>query len=230
MSVEDAAWSDDVMARILELKMKAKNRRDDGRYAPAMKFLREALELAREGVDAARPANARSTFATEVADVYGMMGGVERRLALEAIDPADRSAHLRKSIRMYDAGYEYERDGGGMASSYNLVNRLLCRVLEQPQSLNQLEPELVSARAIVASTARRHAQGRPVDARGPRVLDLPVGSEDAATAYGPLHRLSPPTYVYESALDTLRPLAEVASEDRPELRRAVCDLERRTGA
>ena len=58
------------------------------------------------------------------------------------------------------------------------------------------------------------------------LLRLLLGTPDAVPTYDELERLRPPKFVYESALATLEPLSEVASDLRPDLPIAVAQLQR----
>lgn len=58
------------------------------------------------------------------------------------------------------------------------------------------------------------------------LIRLLGGKPDALAAYRELEQLRPPKFVYDSALATLQPLCDVASELRPELVQAVAQLRR----
>lgn len=221
---------------IRALKTKAKNRRDDGRYVPALRFLADAVDQATRGLDQATSPAQRSTFAAELADIYGMMGGVERRLALEAEDGEARAEHLAESVRWYDEGYTYESEEYGVVSSYNLVNRLVGRVLADPELLadddpgvddgdhDVLQDQISDARRTVAGQLEESRSGDPWALADIALLDLLGNTANATTAYSALHRVSPPEYVYRSALDTVQPLAELESVNQKELSTAVSEL------
>jgi hypothetical protein len=226
-----------ILAEINDLKTKAKNRRDTGRFDRAMKFLTAAAEIAEEAFADARESEPRE-LATELSDIYGMAGGIARRQAFATQDLVERNDLLAESIRNYDKGYEYEQPVFGVVNSYNLVNRIVSRVLARPDALDSDEPlpddaqsmrEMIRhARGVVADQILETRRGDPWARADQALLEiLETFSADNVSAYGPLHRMSPPDYLYESALDTLRPLAEAAGDARPGLRRAIEDLEAR---
>jgi hypothetical protein len=52
------------------------------------------------------------------------------------------------------------------------------------------------------------------------------GKPDALAAYRELDQLRPPRFVYDSAITTLQPLCDVASDLRPDLVQAIAQLRR----
>jgi hypothetical protein len=76
-------------------------------------------------------------MALELADCWGMLGGLERRWALDsASDRAQRIEHLQRSIEAHDNGYEYEKGSLSRGTGiYNKLNRLLVRLLRDPELL-----------------------------------------------------------------------------------------------
>lgn len=217
-------------------KTRAKNRRDDGRFDRALRFLADAADLATRGLDEASSPAHRSTFAGELADIYGMMGGIERRKALHASDEEGRAEHLAASVRWYDEGYTYESEEYGVVSSYNLVNRLVSRILADPELLadNHLRVEngvhdafkgqISDARRTVARQLEESRSGDPWALADLALLDLLGNTANATSAYSALYGVSPPEYVYRSALDTLQPLAALESTLQEELSIAVSDV------
>lgn len=239
MTSEQGADTSGILSQIQTLKTKAKNRRDAERYEQALKFLERAAQLALSHYD-----SSPTTFAPELADIYGMKGGVSRRQADEAAEAGDsqlRREHLRQSRDAYDLGFEYEREEVGVVNSYNLVNRLVSRILDQPETLEgaplqddevllpeALPGELEAAHREVDSQLAESRRGDAWALADRALLSLLLSDTTTARmAYGPLHSMSPPSYVYDSALSTLRPIAAVASGYRPELQIAVRDLESR---
>src|SRR4051812_8026828 len=114
-----------LLQRINELKTQAKNRRDLKRYERAATLLRQAIDLAYEEYTTAKLPELRATFASELADCWGILGGVERRWALDPTSNLEqRIAHLRQSVSAYDKGYIYENDPSlvSTVSTYNWLN------------------------------------------------------------------------------------------------------------
>ena len=237
MTSEHGAVTSGILSEVQALKTRAKNRRDSGRYEQALTYLDRAAQLALEGFD-----RSPMEFAPELADVYGMTGGIFRRqaeVAAEAHEDELRHEYLRRSCDAYDRGFKYEREDLGVVNSYNLVNRLVSRVLDQPATLGGAPLQDDEVLPPDALHGELQAACRELDSQlaGPRRGDvwaladrallslLLSDTMTARQAYGPFNSTSPPAYVYDSALSALRPLANAASRYRPELPIAVRDLE-----
>lgn len=225
---------------IRNLKTKAKNRRDRGMFDRATKILSQAAELGERGFETGSE-DGRSSYASELADVYGMLGGIARRQGLDTEDLETRDSLLRESYEYYDKGYRYERYSTEVSDSYNLVNRLVSRILADASVLtgpmtDDGSPDREASMIRMLQDAQRDVAKQIAESRNTdpwahadqALLDLLASeSANATSAYGQLHGMSPPGYVYESALATLRPLAAAAGAYRPELKAAVRDLESR---
>jgi hypothetical protein len=208
--------------QILDLKTEAKNQRDRGikGYDRALTRLNTAIGLATKGLTTTSVTDAVRQLTKELADCHGMVGGIERRWGIEGRD-VERLGHLAASCIAYDEGYRHEWDEKyGTPATYNLVNRLISRLLIDPKLLeidkvvdlgNSVEPinvkcELVDAmKRIDERLANKGNFWAEADLALLRVL---TGRADAATAYAPFFALSPPDYAFGSALDALRPLAD----------------------
>jgi Trypsin-like peptidase domain len=213
-------------AEVIGLKASAKSARDDQNWPVAIGDLEKVLEILLAG----RSETSEDT-AAELADAYGMIGGVERRWAL-ASRGADRIEHLARSVIAYDQGFEHEhRLSKRDATTYNRINRLIGRVLMQPAILKQ-ESGDVDLQAELAEAERRVTE--QVD--GARIRDpwaycdlltiqLLSGKRESASTLNVLVGLRPANFVYQSLLDTLRPLADVVSTTRPHLGSTVARLE-----
>src|ERR1700722_9090825 len=126
----------DVRGQVLALKADAKSARDDGDWDGAMRDLQEAIDLILDHRAESRPA-LPSWLPSELADAYGLIGGVEKRRGLEA-HGEERQRYLEASLAAYDEGFSYERDlPPNDANTYNRVNRLVGRVLLDPRVLQQ---------------------------------------------------------------------------------------------
>src|SRR4051794_18617652 len=92
-------WSievSDVLQRIGELKTQAKNRRDLKRYDRAAALVKQAIDLASQEYQTSSVPEWRATLVSELADCWGILGGIERRWALDpGTDAAQRRAHFR---------------------------------------------------------------------------------------------------------------------------------------
>ena len=230
-----------LIEQIREIKTEAKNLRDLGieGYEDAVAALQSAIAKASVGLTDAAVADIERQMAKELADCHGMVGGVQRRWAIEG-DAAARFEHLAQSCHAYDAGWRYEwNERYDIRASYNLVNRLTGRLLIRPELLRlddavdlgggiqplRLPHELSDAMAkIDQHLAKRGNLWAEADLALLKVL---LGDADIASAYAPFYTLSPPAYAYASALDGLRPLAASSLETAAALKSAVAMLEAR---
>jgi hypothetical protein len=204
---------------IRELKTQAKNRRDLKLYDLAVPILENAINLAKPNLD---NSEMRSLMAVELADCYGLLGGVERRWALSTNAADDRAMHLRESIKAYDEAWKFESGDYGLKTSYGMMNRLVSRLLLKPASLDeQAESEFGEG---VTPLAVRQALG---DARGLIESQLKLRDDwwaaadlalaklllregDPARAYAGFLEKSPPDHALKSVLDILQPLADLS--------------------
>ena len=230
----------DVIERINDLKTQAKNRRDMRRWPRAASLLREAISLGTEEFGNARELPEwRTRIAAELADCWGILGGIERRWALELADDLPlRLEHLGHSIAAYDEGYRYELMEPSRQSTYNRLNRLIVRLLRDPQILapvRDVTPDIgksVDVR-LELETLADEISGRGIDnpwsALDMALLNILLARQDAATAYAPFERMGAPDFACQSALDVVAPLAELDLPVGPELRCAEQRLRRAKG-
>lgn len=214
--------------QVLALKASAKSARDDGEWEEAMSDLQEAVDLLLDHRARASP-SAPSWLATELADTYGLIGGVEKRWGL-VVDGEEGRRHLEASVVAYDEGFGYERDLPLKdANTYNRVNRLVGRVLLDTRVLQQdaeFAHELQTAEKVLTEQTETVRQKDPWAWSDLGTVRLLRGKPDAMAAFRELDQLGPPKFVYDSTLTTLKPLCEVASGLRPDLMQAVAQLER----
>lgn len=141
----------DLMSVLGPLKSRSRYHRNE-----ALEALKENdLELANEEFEAARaPINEGISFlkglgapdpeskerpgendvliAVQLADFWGILGGVYR---------TQGDDHLSEAIKAYDEGNKYESSKRfNILSSYNRVNRLVVRILKDPQLLSDPQP------------------------------------------------------------------------------------------
>ena len=229
----------DVIEHIQDLKTQAKNRRDMRRWPRAASLLREAIALGIEEFGSAgKLPEWRARIAAELADCWGILGGVERRWAFElAGDPMLRLEHLDRSIAAYDEGYRYERTDPGRRSTYNRLNRLIVRLLRDPQVLARDRDAADVGKTVDVrqelETLADEIGGRGIDdpwsALDVALLNVLLARQDAASAYASFERMSAPDFARQSALDVVAPLAELDFPVGPELRRAEQRLRRAMG-
>jgi hypothetical protein len=224
----------DVAQRIVELKTQAKNRRDLKRWDRAAALLMQAIGLAEEEYHSTKAQEWRAKMASELADCWGILGGLERRWALDpASDTAQRLEHLQRSIEAHDKGYEYEKESlSSGTSTYNNLNRLLVRLLRDPELLATemgAAGGTMNVREELEKVAEQISQ-HPIDnvwtAADMALLNVLLGRQDAASAYAAFERMAPPDFARQSVLDLLVPLAKLDLPSAAALR----DAERRLGA
>jgi hypothetical protein len=226
--------------QIRERKTAAKNQRDRGvkGYPRALTMLQEAIAIARAELNESSVPQHRALMAAELSDCFGLIGGVQRRWADETTG-AERSSHLKASIRAYDEGFAYEADPQyGIVNTYNRVNRLVVRVLLAPEALTaastvaidpditplNLVTELDSAAAAIREQITGPRRGDYWALADLALLEVLLGNRPAALAYADFIALSPPDFAYASALAALRPLADLPLPTAPALKEAVALL------
>ena len=168
------------------------------------------------------------------------MGGVHRRCADEATGE-ERIEQLKASIRAYDKGHRYESPEYGIVDSYNLVNRLLVRVLVAPEALTMdadrvLDPDIDPVN--LPRDIERAAATVREQLTGPRrgnywamadlaLLELLLGRRTASAVYADFLGASPPDFALTSAIAALKQLADLKIPVAPALGDAVKVLEDR---
>ncbi len=79
------------------------------------------------------------TVAEQLADFWGIRGGLYRSRG-SALPDGSRSGDLETAIQAYDQGARYESSERlGLLNSYNTVNRLVLRIIRQPDILKAEE-------------------------------------------------------------------------------------------
>jgi hypothetical protein len=222
--------------RVVSAKARAKSARDDKDWQDAIDILSDWIDRvqdAKEQID--KHANGR--MEAELADLYGLVGGTQRRWGLEA-QGSDRDAHLAASITAYDEGFRYEQTLKAKdATSYNRINRLVGRVLLDPSVLRagvtapaevDMNHELGKAEEILTGQIESGRQRDPWAYCDLATVRLLRGTPDALATLQKLVDLRPPKFVYEITLDTLESLAKAAADIRPDLGPAVTQLRRAT--
>ena len=227
---------DDLLDRVRALKAAAKTARDNQEWQEAIGYLQDAISLLKARmVDASSPRP--SWLHSELADIYGLLGGIEKRWGL-TLDGQERQRHLEASLAAYDEGFEYEEKlQRNEENTYNRVNRLVGRVLLDPGVLEKdgggvsgISRELGEAETILTGQIASVRQKDPWAYCDLGTIRLLRGEQDALRTYKNLDRLRPPAFVYENTLSsTLEPLRDVAADRRPDLAQAVDQLRRSAG-
>jgi len=126
----------------------------------------------------------------------------------------------------------------GRRSTYNRLNRLIVRLLRDPQMLARDRDAAADTGKTVdvrreLETLADEIGGRSIDdhwsALDMALLNVLLARQDAASAYAPFERMSAPDFARQSALDIVAPLAELDLSAGPELRRAEQRLRRARG-
>ena len=177
----------------------------------------------------------RTELAKELSDCYGLIGGVERRWG-EMSEGEGRAEHWKASIRAYDQGFKFESDPEfGIVDSYNLVNRLLVRLMLCPDAMNAhapvaLDPAIPPVNLVVelekaSAVIRKQLAGPRLDdfwaLADLALIEVLAGQSTPTAAYADFIGKSPPDFAYVSSLAGLRPLAELPLPSASSLRGAV---------
>jgi hypothetical protein len=218
----ERAASDDY-DRVRGLKASAKESRQARDWAAAVALLADALDILRSGLTASGITRTRTELTAELADTYGMMGGVERRWGLDS-GGEQRRRHLRASVEAYDQGFSYEESlPMPDASTYNRLNRLIGRALLEPSALD--DGEFLGSLREVERIVEDRLDGYQSDDLWSycdlATVQLLRGAPGAARTLDQLTGLRPPSFVYQSLLETLSPLAQTVGARRPHLGEAV---------
>jgi hypothetical protein len=214
----------EVQSSALNAKNRAKNVRKDWKAKEPGRSRDAAFTTAVNDLDAAVAALRdwgavespyRKDAEREIGDCLGVKGGTCRDWGKYA-----------DAARSYDAGLPYEqraKDLGGQPNSYCLVQRLVCRILLEPEEFQRhgrsrtsgLELDLDAALAESAETVRAQIALRTDKrwAQADRALVLQLlggrstrGFRDATAEWDTLDDLGQDRYVYDSTLETVNTL------------------------
>ena len=227
-----------ILDEIIKLKTQAKNRRDWRKYDRAVLIIKDAIALAKGDFEKGQ---LQSQMAEQLADCYGLLGGVERRWALESADVEDRKQHLVESARAYDNAWAFEQGDYSIVNSYGMLNRLISRLLLEPDSLfsndtrefgDGLVPLAIREELEIASKRIQEQSALPRQddywaAADLALVDVLLEKQDAVSAYASFVEKSPPDYAFKSVLDVLRPLATLQWRVAEQLQNAVKYLDQR---
>jgi len=232
---------EDLLQYIRDLKTKAKNRRDLGRYESAVKILKEnAVPLIQNELSSSDLVDWRAQLASELSDCFGILGGLYRRWALESEVEEDRTLHLRDSVDAYEQGYQLETHPEyNIVNSYNMLNRLVSYILLKAESVLEASPsekvagyieydlrqELKKTEAAIREQLKEKRRGDIWALADLALVSVLLDEENPATAYAEFNAKSPPDFAYESSLSTLLPLAKLKLPVADKLREAVKLLE-----
>lgn len=147
----------------------------------------------------------------DIGDCLGVKGGTYRDWG-----------KYRDAAFSYDEGLPYEREAqqlGGQPNSYCLVQRLVCRVLEEPGEFQRvgsvlgvdLDLELDRSAQVVRDQVKIRTDSRWAQADLALLLQLLGGKSDrgfdrATAAWDELDDMGPDRFVYDSTLETVKAL------------------------
>lgn len=137
----------DVLRKVKHLKENAKTNRDFEDYGYALNNLNDAIDLLFKSFNYSTPSSIESSeyemsIKKELADCYGMKGGIYHRLAKKS----DFEENIRKAVNMYLEGLKYEDETG---DSYNLTNSIVTPILLDPANLEKQQKKIQEKLAIV---------------------------------------------------------------------------------
>jgi hypothetical protein len=159
----------DVLETVKDRREDAKEARDAAildhdleALADARLFLQEAIDLLKQFIPAreAEPSDTEKTYAQRLYQCLGSLGGTWRDAAELESDLEKKRLYWDKSIACYDEGYRIEsgtHEGYpdfGFADSYNLLQRLVVRILREPRCLTDGNEELGKGLNVPEELAR----------------------------------------------------------------------------
>jgi hypothetical protein len=201
------------LAKITRKKWKAGSSTDPARdqdFDTAVRDLDQAVATLKEWQHDGSPYYRDAV--RDIGDCLGVKGGTYRDW--------DKYAAAAAS---YDEGLSYEVDTqqlGGQPNSYCRVQRLVCRVLAEPEEFVRsgraldvdLDEELASAIGVVGSQVKIRTDSQWAQADVALLLQLlatrqPMKNAAAVEAWDELDDMGPDRFVYESTLETVKALA-----------------------
>jgi hypothetical protein len=116
----------------------------------ALPRLTKAIDFLKTDDEQAKDGKYKDELRQELADCYGMMGGVYRRLSQDPRLSADAvKAYLEDSEKMYKIGYDFAVD-----DSYNLSNLVVIPILINPERLDEYKPFIEDSRVKIEALVR----------------------------------------------------------------------------
>ncbi len=215
------------MSNVIEeartLKSQAMNARDAGYHERAVSFIEKAEKVLRDALNelkknrqqGEKPGRLETDVANQLVHVLGSKGGIFRR-----------KKKYKEAAKAYDAGYEeFERPGSGygIVNSYNLVQRLVSRVLLNPGCVDgeDLHVEGLHVRAALAKAREEIQQqlkgkraGDEYAAADLALVCLLLGDDDWEMALDDFIYSSPPPepYAVKVTAELIEELDEAARQ------------------
>jgi hypothetical protein len=164
----------------------------------------------------------KETLSRELADCYGMKGGIYRRWSM--VDEEDAKDLLQKSAEMYNEGRKYE-----INDSYNLFNSIVIVILLDPENIEAQYPRINECIEVI----QRQVRGPRIDQwwawADLGLCNLLLEKEgEAHHAYERFTRLGPRPQDYDSTLSVLKNLKTALQEVYNPLSRLIAESIQRT--
>src|ERR1700693_4132274 len=135
----------DIFLQVTTLKESAKANRDFSDYESALEDLNQAVEVLMQEASTTHEDSYKDHIDRELADCYGMKGGIFRRLAqTKQSDAKLFKLYLEKAKDCYKNGKEFEKD-----DSYNLSNFIIINILIDPMQLIYQQPSIADVLAKI---------------------------------------------------------------------------------
>jgi hypothetical protein len=227
-----------ILEEIQTFKTKAKNRRGLMLFSNAESYISKAIEMSESEFASTQAQNWKSRYALELSDCYGIKGGILRRWGLESDDSTERRQHLLNSVITYDQGFVYEsNDDFEIDDSYNKINRLVARILYDPELLSK-EKQLVEIKTVNVINELEDLRNSldeqlKIDRRDDvwaladlALVSLLLDLDEPHMLYSNFIDANPPGYAYTSVISTLKPLSECDFPISGKLRESVDLLEK----
>lgn len=166
----------------------------------ALPNLEEATKILETDYKETKDDKDKDELSTELADCYGIMGGVYRRLSEDR--DSDVKANLEKALKMYKKGCEYAVD-----SSYNLSNLVVIPILIDPENLEREQANIEDGIVRIKELTRREKKYDWWAWTDLGLFDLLRNDYPAAiVAYKQATQLGPSSLNYKSTLSVLEQL------------------------
>jgi hypothetical protein len=226
------AANENIIDVIKELKTTAKSKRDSNEFKEAEEVINTAIKkidtvLAKKASFSEEKTN-KLTF--ELADCYGILGGIYRRWGYyEKNNPELQKEKFKFSYKAYDDGYKFEK-ASGSPNSYNMLNRLVSRIFFQPEWLQAKSEESPDKKYLIneLELAEKEVQSQIDEERTDvwaladfGMIRVLLNKPKPEEAFKRFVDEAPPSYAYTILLDTLNPLSELNTDAKGNLIKAI---------
>jgi hypothetical protein len=228
------------LTSVRDLKKRAKNRRDFDRMEEAIQLVTKAIDQLRRPLsEPLRTPNEEADLNAELADCYGILGGIYRRWAFADLqDRESRQEKLRLSYQAYDNGFLCEQKSG-KPNSYNRLNRLIGRIFYNPTWLSKtgdlneerkfLIDELKKSEHLIENQLLSQRNKDVWALADIALIKTLLTEEDPVKLFSPFVSESPDLAAFSSVLSVLKPMSQLEIDMKPRLMSAILFLERVSG-